>query len=100
MTKSNDHYAILTYQEARDLGFPPPDFEGTWEEIFSNKWDPPEYCLGIWYVNAFTSKFIGNDGGEPEDQTLGRDWSWVVDALNEAYETGWSAAKWEDGKDA
>jgi len=26
---------------------------------------------------------IGSDGGEPEDQLLVRDWSWVVEALNE-----------------
>lgn len=25
---------------------------------------------------------IGWDGGEPEDQTLYRDWSWVLTALN------------------
>lgn len=31
---------------------------------------------------------IGTDGGEPEDQTLIRDWSWVVPALNDAYELG------------
>lgn len=33
-------------------------------------------------------EFIGSDGGEPEDQTLGRDWAWVVPALNAAYELG------------
>ena len=31
---------------------------------------------------------IGSDGGEPEDQTLTRDWSWVVPALNEAFRRG------------
>jgi hypothetical protein len=33
-------------------------------------------------------RLIGNDGGDPEDQILVRDWSWVVTALNEAYEKG------------
>jgi len=33
-------------------------------------------------------RLIGVDGGEPEDQTLGRDWSWVVGALNDAYAQG------------
>lgn len=28
------------------------------------------------------------DGGEPEDQTLGRDWSWVRRAILRAYEAG------------
>ena len=26
---------------------------------------------------------VGCDGGEPEDQTLNRDWSWVVTELND-----------------
>lgn len=28
------------------------------------------------------ARLVGYDGGEPEDQLLVRDWSWVVDALN------------------
>lgn len=32
--------------------------------------------------------YIGSDGGEPEDQLLCRDYSWVVDALNDAYRKG------------
>lgn len=31
---------------------------------------------------------IGTDGGEPEDNTLNRDWSWVVGALNDAHRQG------------
>ena len=27
-------------------------------------------------------RLVGMDGGEPEDATFGRDWSWVVDELN------------------
>ena len=27
-------------------------------------------------------RFINSDGGEPEDQSFLRDWSWVVDELN------------------
>lgn len=33
------------------------------------------------------------DGGEPEDQSFYRDWSWVAGALRQAYECGF-----EDGK--
>lgn len=33
-------------------------------------------------------ELLGTDGGEPEDQTLNRDWSWVVGALREAYRLG------------
>lgn len=32
-------------------------------------------------------RFLGAEGGEPEDQTLSRDWAWVVDELNRAYES-------------
>ena len=35
-----------------------------------------------------THEFIGADGGEPEDQLLGRDWDWVVSALNDTYALG------------
>lgn len=28
------------------------------------------------------------DRGEPEDNSFGRDWSWVAPALEQAYETG------------
>lgn len=31
---------------------------------------------------------LATDGGEPEDQTLSRDWAWVVPALNKAFEDG------------
>lgn len=30
-----------------------------------------------------SGEIVGEDGGQPEDQTLTRDWRWVVDALNE-----------------
>lgn len=31
------------------------------------------------------ARVIAQDGGEPEDQTLARDFSWVPDILNEYY---------------
>jgi hypothetical protein len=37
---------------------------------------------------SFKERVLGMDGGEPEDQTLYRNWSWVVEALNKAYEDG------------
>ena len=39
-------------------------------------------------LNGKPIQLIGSDGGEPEDQTLGRDWRWVTRALNDAYELG------------
>lgn len=38
------------------------------------------------------------DGGEPEDQTFGRDWAWVPDAIRRAYETGLQHAREETSK--
>jgi hypothetical protein len=51
--------------------------------------DALEYGFSIFRQGADgTIQLIGSDGGEPEDQTLTRDWSWVVGALNEAYAQG------------
>lgn len=36
-------------------------------------------------------RLVATDGGEPEDQTFRRDWSWVAGELNEAWEKG----RWE-----
>lgn len=33
-------------------------------------------------LDTKTNRLLGADGGEPEDQSLDRDWRWVVDALN------------------
>lgn len=33
-------------------------------------------------IDTETGEILGGDGGEPEDQTLYRDWKWVVPALN------------------
>ncbi len=40
-----------------------------------------------------TKMFIGDDGGEPEDQLLCRDWKWVVPALNKAFKDGQNSHK-------
>jgi hypothetical protein len=42
----------------------------------------------IEYDDGHPSRIVGSDGGEPEDQTLVRDWSWIVPALERAYEDG------------
>lgn len=36
---------------------------------------------------------LGNDGGEPEDQTLNRDYSWVLKAIQSAYNQGYKEGK-------
>lgn len=40
--------------------------------------DDYSWCV----VDRSTGEVVGYDGGEPEDQILVRNWSWVVDALN------------------
>ena len=39
-----------------------------------------DHCYVI--MDRTTGDRIGEDGGEPEDQLLVRDWQWVVEALN------------------
>ena len=51
------------------------------------------YSSYVVYEGADGLEVIGEDGGEPEDQTLGRDWSWVAPALNEAYRRGLEAGR-------
>lgn len=42
-----------------------------------------EYMPECWAcIDRTTGVAVGNDGGEPEDQLLVRDWYWVVQALN------------------
>lgn len=53
-----------------------------------------EYAL-YEFVDGKPARLVGTDGGEPEDQTLTRGWSWVVEALNEAYTLGY-----DDGSEA
>jgi hypothetical protein len=50
-------------------------------------WDVP--ASGVFRLeDGVPVQLIGWDGGEPEDQTLGRDWSWIAPALQAAYESG------------
>ena len=67
-------------------------------------WDE-HTCYVIEYTDDVPTRVVGRDGGEPEDQTLWRDWSWVVPALHQAYEDGKNDYKsltenlnYEDGK--
>lgn len=43
-------------------------------------WGEPD-CYFL--IDTQTNTIVGNDGGEPEDQLLLRDWRWVVVLLNE-----------------
>lgn len=39
-------------------------------------------------VDGGGPRIVGSDGGEPEDQILGRDWAWVLPAIRRAYALG------------
>jgi len=45
-----------------------------------------ELDFGWILVDNKKNTIVGSDGGEPEDQLLVRDWSWVADLLNEVHE--------------
>ena len=73
-------YRAIDARTAKAAGLP------DWSDVYDD-WNP--YWVGVWmFVDGVATKLIGSDGGEPEDQTMGRDWSWVVPALNEAYRLG------------
>lgn len=42
-----------------------------------------DYGYALVRFDGDEATFIAHDGGEPEDQTFGRDWSWVAPLLNE-----------------
>lgn len=53
--------------------------------------------LVVWYNNIII--MIHSDGGEPEDNSFHRDWSWVSDAIEAAYQLGYTQCKIEYGDD-
>lgn len=57
----------------------------------------------VWCILEFVGKtvsLISTDGGEPGDQVLVRDWSWVEEALEAAYNAGRGEGFWEGGEAA
>ena len=85
-------YVQKTFKEAAELNWDEP-YGGYWEDLLEtlsqDRWSEDGYRLGIWEVeDEIGYRFVGSDGGEPEDNTLNRDWSWVVDELNKAYLAG------------
>lgn len=74
-----EKYEFMNLKEAREHGC--PELED-WED---------DYVLCL--VDTDAKAVLGNDGGEPEDQSFGRDWNWVVGAMNDAYRKGLEAGK-------
>jgi hypothetical protein len=77
-------YNVLTPGVAVDLGAP----EDLVEDLRAfGDWDYDS--SGVFRCeDGVPVELLGSDGGEPEDQTLGRDWSWVAPALQAAYALG------------
>lgn len=46
-------------------------------------------CI-VEYENQTPLRIVGTDGGEPEDNSLIRDWSWVAGELNQSYHKGYT----------
>ena len=75
-------FEVLSLNDAAKAGIDPlilgmknaNDFEFGW-------------CI-VEHLPDGTLILIGCDGGEPEDQLLVRDWSWVAPALNAAFDAG------------
>lgn len=80
MKKDSGPYEIVGTQQLVAMGhpdYPSPDYK-----------DDSDYTQCVVDTRTTPWTVLGRDGGEPEDQTLGRDWSWVVPALNAAARTG------------
>jgi hypothetical protein len=83
-------YEAISFEEAAKRGYPHP-----WGDDWGDEsdYDDYDYRHGIWLiVDGEAMKCLGTDGGEPEDQTMNRDWSWIAPALNEAYNMGYDDA--------
>ena len=80
-------FVCLYFSEAKEQGYEAPWGCTDWHDMIDVEGED-EYTSGIWMIDVDGSHFIGSDGGEPEDQTLGRDWAWVTGALNAAYGQG------------
>jgi hypothetical protein len=79
-------YQIMTASEARAAGanMRAVDPHGL---LSPNDYDDDPY--GVFLLkNGMPIKLIGTDGGEPEDQTLARNLSWIDGALDQAYALG------------
>ena len=89
-------YRIIRFGEAAEMGAPIPRWEASWEDALAYDGD---WNSGVWRCeNGVPVEFIGQDGGEPEDQTLRRDWAWVASALQAAYDFGKRHNDGEDGR--
>ncbi len=72
--RQGKRFFLVSVEDATIAGL---EFDASWNA----------FSLVLEYADG-NIRVVGCDGGEPEDQTLCRDWSWVVEELNAAYEEG------------
>lgn len=75
-----DRYVVILADEA--LGRRLPGFDGEWAEAEHSIHDRYYWCLYEVDDAGKPIRLVGQDGGEPEDQLLVRDWKWVVEEMN------------------
>lgn len=69
-------FRVVQVDEAVNGGYPET------QEYWRN-----DYRCCLYEFNGETPvRFVAMDGGEPEDQTFYRDWSWVPEELNKLLE--------------
>jgi len=84
-----ERFKVLSSTEAINQGF----IRGDEVEFYKNN---PNWLLFEFDETDNEPRLVGQDGGEPEDQLLVRDWSWVVKELNRAYKRGYLKGREED----
>ncbi len=72
-------YEVMTMAEAQAVNLPHSDY------VHGER---AHEVRGIWAIEDDVAMFLGSDGGEPEDNSFRRDWSWVAPALAQAFELG------------
>lgn len=71
-SQTNTRFRVVTAAEAKKCGY-----------LESEDYYADDYRGILYEFDGDTPvRVLGVDGGEPEDQTFGRDWSWVVPELN------------------
>ena len=88
---NNVSYRVLEDLEALELLTESRKESNIYQEIkerqectYHEEWVSCLYLM----VDGIPVRELGSEGGEPEDQTFGRDWFWVAKELNTAYRLG------------
>lgn len=72
-------WKVIEITEAKSKGYPDSDWLSDWDDYGSVLYE---------FRGGKPFKQLASDGGEPEDNTLSRDHSWIAGALQEAYDDG------------